>query len=107
MCHDFQDATAWTAGSTLARKPLTPDEVRALIQACSGRAPIGIRNRALIVALYRGGLRISEALALKPILPLGLRRSVSREVHLHWISPPRTPQTRQSKRHKPASRATS
>ncbi|MHC4404387.1 MAG: hypothetical protein ACYTG0_32430, partial [Planctomycetota bacterium] len=34
--------------------------------ACSKRAPTGIRNRALIAILYRGQLRISEALALKP-----------------------------------------
>jgi site-specific recombinase XerD len=45
---------------------LTSDEVRALLHSCSGRAPTGIRNRALIAALYRGGLRISEALALRP-----------------------------------------
>jgi site-specific recombinase XerD len=44
---------------------LTPDEVKALIGACSSRAPTGIRNRGVIVVLYRGGLRISEALALK------------------------------------------
>ena len=44
---------------------LTSDEVKALIRACSSRAPTGIRNRGLIVVLYRGGLRISEALALK------------------------------------------
>jgi site-specific recombinase XerD len=44
---------------------LTPVEVKPLIRACSGRAPTGIRNRGLIVVLYRGGLRISEALALK------------------------------------------
>ena len=43
---------------------LSPDEVRALLRACSSRAPTGIRNRALIAVLYRGGLRISEALAL-------------------------------------------
>lgn len=29
-------------------------------------APTGIRNRALIMLLYRSGLRISEALSLKP-----------------------------------------
>ena len=45
---------------------LTPDEVRALIEVCSNRAPTGIRNRALIVAMYRGGLRAGETLALRP-----------------------------------------
>jgi site-specific recombinase XerD len=45
---------------------LTPDEVKALIRACSNRAPTGIRNRALITVLYRAGLRLGEALALKP-----------------------------------------
>ncbi|MBA7495701.1 Tyrosine recombinase XerC [subsurface metagenome] len=45
---------------------LTDAEVKALINACSNRAPTGIRNRALIVILYRAGLRISEALNLKP-----------------------------------------
>ncbi len=44
---------------------LTDDEVKALIRACSNRAPTGIRNRALIVVLYRGGLRLGEALALQ------------------------------------------
>lgn len=43
-------------------EPLTPEEVGALIGACSVDCPTGIRNRALIVLLYRGGLRISEAL---------------------------------------------
>jgi site-specific recombinase XerD len=45
---------------------LTADEVRALIEACSNRATTGIRNRALIVAMYRGGLRADETLALRP-----------------------------------------
>lgn len=45
---------------------LTADEVRALIKACSPRAVTGIRNRALLVLLYRGGLRVSEALRLYP-----------------------------------------
>ena len=45
---------------------LTDREVQKLVQACSNRAPTGIRNRALIVVLYRGGLRIAEALALWP-----------------------------------------
>jgi site-specific recombinase XerD len=45
---------------------LTADEVRALITACSNRAPTGVRNRALLVLLYRAGCRISEALRLLP-----------------------------------------
>ncbi len=44
---------------------LTEDEIRRLLRACSAKAPTGVRNRALIVALYRGGLRLGEALALK------------------------------------------
>lgn len=54
------------AGLTYPVEILTPEEVRALIKACSNRAPTGIRNRALLVILYRGGLRLSEALDLTP-----------------------------------------
>jgi site-specific recombinase XerD len=46
-------------------EPLTPTEVYALIDAC-GRGPAGRRNRALIVCLWRSGLRCGEALALMP-----------------------------------------
>lgn len=53
-------------GRTYPPEVLTPDEAKALILACSNRAPTGIRNRALITVLYRGGLRLGEALALKP-----------------------------------------
>lgn len=42
------------------------DEIARLVKACSTRAKTGVRNRALIVVLYRGGLRLSEALALRP-----------------------------------------
>jgi hypothetical protein len=45
---------------------LTSVEVLGLIRACSSRAPTGLRNRALIALLYRGGLRVGEALALHP-----------------------------------------
>lgn len=45
---------------------LSADEIQKLIAASSGRGPTAIRNRALIAVLYRGGLRISEALALYP-----------------------------------------
>ncbi len=47
-------------------EPLTTDEVRALLGACSPQCPTGLRNRALIVTLWRGGLRCAEALALHP-----------------------------------------
>jgi integrase len=45
-------------------EPLTVDECRRLIGACSPRCPTGLRNRGLIVTLWRGGLRCAEALAL-------------------------------------------
>lgn len=45
---------------------LAEAEVAALLEACSERAATGIRNRALIMVLYRAGLRLSEALALSP-----------------------------------------
>lgn len=44
----------------------TADEVLALMGACSHDAPSGIRDRALLALLYRSGLRISEALSLRP-----------------------------------------
>lgn len=53
-------------GRTLPPEILTVDEVDSLLGACSNRAPTGIRNRGLIVVLYRGGLRLGEALALRP-----------------------------------------
>jgi site-specific recombinase XerD len=53
------------AHRSLPAEPLSPAEVAALLGACSRRAPTGIRNRALITLLYRSGLRISEALALR------------------------------------------
>ena len=44
---------------------LTEDDVRLLMKQCSRHYPTGIRNRALIMFIYRSGLRISEALALR------------------------------------------
>ena len=51
-------------GKTYPVEILTPDEVRGLAAQCSVTSSRGIRHRALIVLLYRTGLRISEALAL-------------------------------------------
>lgn len=53
-------------GQKFPAEPLTADEARAIFNACSKRAPTGLRNRALLVLLYRAGLRISEALAVRP-----------------------------------------
>ena len=44
---------------------LSEDEVRRLVQACSKRAPTGIRNAALVAVMYRAGLRVSEVLGLR------------------------------------------
>jgi integrase/recombinase XerC len=53
-------------GRKLPPELLTPKEVQALLAACSATAPTGVRNRALVVTLYRAGLRLDEALALLP-----------------------------------------
>ena len=53
-------------GRKLPPELLTPGEVKALLSACSSTAPTGVRNRALLVTLYRAGLRLEEALALLP-----------------------------------------
>ena len=56
------------AASSTRRPPeiLTEAECQALIDSCSRRAPTGIRNAALIAVLWKCGLRIAEALALRP-----------------------------------------
>lgn len=54
-------------GRTYARESYSPEEVRALLeQVPSGGTASEIRNRALIIALWQGGFRIAEALALLP-----------------------------------------
>lgn len=53
------------AGQKFPAEVLSPGEVRRLLAAC-GRGRAGRRNQALIVVLWRGGLRIAEALALEP-----------------------------------------
>jgi site-specific recombinase XerD len=53
-------------GRKLPPELLTPEDVRALMAACSATAPTGVRNRALVATLYRAGLRLEEALAVLP-----------------------------------------
>jgi len=59
------NATSHNKGVRFPPEPLTKAEVLALMNVCSRSAPTGIRDRALICLLWRGQLRISEALALK------------------------------------------
>jgi integrase/recombinase XerD len=54
------------AGKKYPAEVLTRREVGKLLAACSRRGHCGIRNRALIVVLWRAGLRIAEALDLLP-----------------------------------------
>ena len=55
-----------TRGKLMPPEGFTEDEVRALIAACSTRGVTGHRNRALLAVLWRTGVRISEALELRP-----------------------------------------
>lgn len=58
-----------STGSKGRRYPpevLSSAEVRALLVACGGTTFTGIRNSALLVVMWRSGLRCSEALDLKP-----------------------------------------
>ncbi len=53
-------------GRKFPPEPLTEAEALALLRACSRRSATGLRNAALLVLLWRTGLRLAEALALKP-----------------------------------------
>lgn len=54
-------------GKTYPAEPLTPVEICALIDACAPLSrPSGWRDRALLVLLWRTGLRIAELIALAP-----------------------------------------
>jgi integrase len=53
-------------GKRYPAEPLTAEEAEALIAAVPGRGPLGARNRALVALLWRSGLRVGEALALRP-----------------------------------------
>jgi integrase len=46
-------------------QPLSRDEAKALLAACPGTTA-GIRDKALLVTLYRGGCRIAATLRIRP-----------------------------------------
>lgn len=58
--------TSSTLGRKFPAEILSPEEVRQLLYAPNDRYPTGLRNRALIATLYGAGLRIQEALDLRP-----------------------------------------
>lgn len=60
-----EQSTPTNKGRTYPAEILTPSEVGRLFTACSCKAPSGIRNRAMIVVMYRSGLRVSETLDLR------------------------------------------
>ncbi|MDF8266095.1 tyrosine-type recombinase/integrase [Luteipulveratus flavus] len=53
-------------GATFAPTVLTPVQVSAVLAACSTRSSSGVRLRGLIAAMYGAGLRVQEALDLRP-----------------------------------------
>lgn len=50
---------------TRSREFLTPDEVDALLTAAKGAKRHGSRDHCLVMLMYRHGLRVSEAVALR------------------------------------------
>lgn len=67
-------------GRRFPAEPLSQVEAEALIAASSASSRTGIRNRALLTVLYRGGLRIAEALALR-VSDVDLARGTVRILH--------------------------
>lgn len=69
-----------TKGMRFAPEVLSSKEVRGLMDGCSRRWPTGMRDRALIAVMYRGGLRVNEALMLS-VGDVDLATGVVRVLH--------------------------
>jgi site-specific recombinase XerD len=67
-------------GKRYPAQTLTRDELNRLLAACSRRGSAGVRDRALIVVLWRGGLRVAEALALQ-LHDVNFERGTIRVLH--------------------------
>lgn len=72
--------TAPNKGRKYPAELLTPDEVQSMLSRCSMRAPTGVRNRAMLLLMYRSGLRVSEVMALRPS-DIDLKRHSIRVLH--------------------------
>ncbi len=66
----------YNRGIKLPSEILNQQEMRSLLAACN-RGPSGARNRALLVVLWRAGLRTAEALAR--------RAGIRKRAHLHGL----------------------
>jgi integrase/recombinase XerD len=53
-------------GLRFPAEPLSGVEIRQLLAAVDTTSAVGVRNHALLVTLWRSGLRCAEALALRP-----------------------------------------
>lgn len=53
-------------GQSYPAEVLTTEEVMAILAALPSAGPVGVRNRALVVVMWRVGLRVTEALSLLP-----------------------------------------
>jgi site-specific recombinase XerD len=53
-------------GKKYPAEPLTPEEAQRLLDAIRGAGPLAVRNGALVALLWRTGLRVQEALDLRP-----------------------------------------
>jgi len=53
-------------GKKFPAEVLSSDEIRAMLRTLPKRGSTSLRNRALVVVLWRCGLRVAEALALEP-----------------------------------------
>jgi site-specific recombinase XerD len=57
--------TPWNKDATTPTDIVRPEEVAKMLNVCSKTSGSGLRNRALVIVLWRGGLRIAEAMSLE------------------------------------------
>lgn len=55
----------WNRGLRTPTELITPAEVAKILAQCSKLSGSGLRNRALLLVMWRAGLRVAEALALE------------------------------------------